>query len=213
MRVRLADPFGDPLSIGKGDPRIRSLRKEGTGSGGGTGDGGTGDGGDGSSEEENEESEEDESEEEEEEEKPEKNPELVKAIRARDRAKAEARALREKLAEKEGKDDNEPSAEEKANAKIVRSSARALLAANGITEKDDQAEVLGMLNLSDIEVDSDGDPDEDEIEERIATLRRVFGGAPNRRVPKSSAKDRGGNSKETTDPDAARYRRIIGARR
>jgi hypothetical protein len=214
VKVRLADPFGDPLLIGKGDPRIRSLRKEGTGSGGG---GGTDEGGDDSADDDSEEekSEEDDSEEESEE-KTEKDPELQKAIRRRDRAIAENRKLKAQLAEKEKaeKKDDEPDPVAEANSRLVRTAAHGVLRGLGVEDKSDRVEILDLLNLSDVDVDDDG-ADEDAIEEKIETLRRVFGadGKPTRRVPRTtSAKDKGGNSKDTTDPDAARYRRIIGRR-
>ena len=138
------------------------------------------------------------------------------AIRRRDRALAAKRKAEAELAElRKGKDKDgeEPDPVEVANAKIVRQSVRTALATAGVP-KDDHADVLGLLNLSGISVDKDGDPDEDAIEDAITVLQRVFGGTANGRRtsrPRTDARDKGGKG-GTSDPDSDRYRRILGQR-
>jgi hypothetical protein len=147
---------------------------------------------------------------------PKKDPELLKAIRARDRAKADLRKAREELAKASKKDgDDAPDPVATANAKIVKSAARTVLAAAGVTDKTDQADVIAMIDLSDISVDDDGDPDEDEIEDRIEKLRSIFGAkekAPGSRVPRTASARRKDTKETTSDPDASRYKRILGSR-
>jgi hypothetical protein len=158
------------------------------------------------------ETEEDDSEEEESgDEKTKTDPELEKAIRARDRAKATSRKLQEQLDAQKKKDDK-PDPVAQANRRLVTSSARAVLAAQGVTDKEDQKAVIAVLNLSDIEVDDEDGPDEDMIEERITDLRRIFGSKEKQsiRTPRSTkSKDQGGAGGQT-DPDKARYARILG---
>lgn len=141
--------------------------------------------------------------------KKEKDPELQKAIRRRDRALAEARRLKRELEARDKKDDVDPVAE--ANQRLVRTAAHGVLRGLGVEDKEDRVEILNMLNLSDIDVDDDG-ADEDAIEEKVELLRRVFGAkssSPGRNAPRSVKTKR--NEKETTtDPDKARYRRILG---
>lgn len=141
-----------------------------------------------------------------------KDPELVKAIRARDRAKREARRLRAELDKNKKTDDDEPDPEQKANEKIVRTAAHGILRGLGIEDKEDRIAVLNVLRLDDIDVDSDG-ADEDAIEERIEELRSILGVQKSRtaRVPRT-VKTKRESKDTTTDPDAARYRRIIGSR-
>jgi hypothetical protein len=172
----------------------------------------------GTEETENEEKEEESTEEEDDseegsEEKAKKDPELEKAIRRRDRALAENRRLKKALEEGAKKDDDKDDPVATANAKVIRSAARAVLAGAGITDKDDQAEVLSVINLSDISVNEDGDPDEDEIEDRIERLRGIFSTEPKRnsRVPRT-VKTKRETTETNTDPDKSRYRRIGGWR-
>lgn len=137
--------------------------------------------------------------------------ELDKAIRRRDRALADKRKLEAELAElKKGKDEKEADPVEVANRRLVTASARTVLAGLGIAEKADQKAVLEVLRLDDIDVDDEG-PDEDAIEERIGELRRIFGGnsTNGKRVPRSvRTADRGAGGGQS-DPDAARYARIL----
>lgn len=222
MRVRLAD-VGDPLAasmfeIGRGG-RFRSMRNGATGGGGGTGEGEGGDGGEGDADDADEDDADDADEgegggEDDKDKKQQKNPELEKAIRARDRAKERARKLQEEL-DKTRQKDEKPDPVAAANAKLVRAEAKSQLAALGVTDKDDVAAVLGVLKLDDIEVDEDGEPDSDTIEERVTELKRIFGGAaePKKRTPRStSTRDKGGNNRNTSDPDAARYAAFLGHR-
>jgi hypothetical protein len=145
------------------------------------------------------------------------DPEVAKAVKRRDlalkraqKAESELKKYKEKEA-KEGEDD--PVA--KANARLISASARTVLASAGVTDREDQKEVLAMLNLSDIDVDDTDGPDEDEIADRVERLRAIFSGgaAPKKRVPGSvKPKDRGGSGGGNTDPDKARYARIMGGR-
>lgn len=213
MRVHLADVGGIPDPFASRIPmRGRSMRNGETGGGGGTG----------TPPEPEQEKEEDEPEEEPEEEEKEESPDdlkarLTKAEKAATRrenalrkAQAELAALKEK---QDGPEKEDPVA--KANARLIAASARTVLAAAGITDKSDQKAVIAALNLSDIEVDDEDGPDEDEIEERLSELSRIFGGTktarPGSRTPRGvKAPERGKG--ETVDADTARYRRIIGTR-
>lgn len=215
MRVHLAD-VGDiaPIFGPRRDVRARSLRRQSGGEGGGTppaDDPGSSDDDDSDgSDDDNEENEEDEKDPE----KKPKDPELEKAIKARDRVKAENRRLKAELAASAKKDDDDaPDPEKVADTKIVRTAAHGILRGLGIEDKDDRVAVLDLLRLDDVSVDADG-ADEDEIEERIDRLRDILGGPKSRtaRVPRTVKANR--ETKETnTDPDKARYRRIMGVQR
>lgn len=125
------------------------------------------------------------------------------------KAQAELAELKGKAA-KEGDDQPDPMAE--ANARLVRQSARTVLAGLGVKDRQDQAAILSVLNLSDVEVDSNGDPDEDEISERLSRLRELLSmpaGEPRKRTPRLISKDRGGDKDTPPDPDKARYQRIL----
>lgn len=137
-----------------------------------------------------------------------KNPDLAKAIKRRDRAIAETRRLKAEL-DKVNKKDTEPDPVAQANDRLVRSEVRTQLAALGVTEKADVKAVLEVLRLDGIEVDKNGDVDEDEIEDRLGELRRIFGSKATRQVPKVSTRDKGGNGTKKTDSDADRYARIL----
>lgn len=137
-----------------------------------------------------------------------KNPDLAKAIKRRDRAIAEARRLKAEL-DKATKKDEAPDPVAQANDRLVRSEVRTQLAALGVTEKADVKAVLEVIRLDGIEVDANGEVDEDEVEDRLGELRRIFGGKSTRQVPKVSTRDKGGNGTKKTDPDAERYARIL----
>lgn len=138
------------------------------------------------------------------------------AIKRRDKALARARAAEKELAAlraaKDGKESEEPDPVEEAHAKLVRSSARTALTAAGVS-KDDQADVLDLLNLSGVTVDARGDVDEDAVEDAVEVLRRAFGGTSNgrRTRPRTDPRDRG-SAGGKSDPDSERYARIIGGR-
>lgn len=140
---------------------------------------------------------------------------LQKAIERRDRALIRARkaekALADAKAEKDSKDKPDPVAA--ANSRLVRTAAHGVLRGMGVEDKNDRAAVLDMLNLSDIDVDDDG-ADEEAIEDRIEQLRSIFAPkstVPGRTVPKT-VKSKQSTKETTTDPDKARYRRIMGGR-
>lgn len=208
MRIRLADPGDIRSPFGqRRDTRARSLRDTGGEGGGGTG------------EKESEETDEDEKEEKEEDEDEDEkdgkdDTELKKAIRRRDRVLREKRALERELKELRDKDTkkDEPDPVKLANTRLVRSEVRAQLASAGVTERDDQKEILEILNLDGVSVGDDGDVDVDEIEDRIAILRRVFGGSskPTKRSPRVDTRDRSSDKDKNTDPDKDRYKRILG---
>lgn len=137
--------------------------------------------------------------------------------RKHQRADAAARKAQAELAElrKKAEGGDEPDPVAQANAKLIRASARSVLAGAGVTDKDAQATVLQYLNLDGVDVDANGDPDEDEIQDRVDALREAFGAAqaaPARRTPRVVTKDRGGSQRQPADPDAARYARILGRR-
>jgi hypothetical protein len=142
-----------------------------------------------------------------------KNPDLLKAIKARDRAKAQLRELRAEI-EKANRKDDAPDPVAEANSRVVRAEARSVLASAGVTDRDDQATILEVINLSDIDVDKRGDVDTEAIESRITELRRILGGSapPRTRVPRTDTRDRG-TKETTTDPDTQRYRDILRGRR
>lgn len=137
-----------------------------------------------------------------------------KRAAARDRKLREAQAELAKLRAKE--EGNEPDPVAQANARLVAASARTQLAAAGVTDREDQRAVIGLLRLDDIEVDADGDVDEEAIEERIERLRTILGTKTEkreRRTPRVDTRDKGAGTKDTTtDADSQRYRRILGAR-
>lgn len=141
-----------------------------------------------------------------------KNPDLERAIKRRDRAITRTRELEAELASLRAKDKEgeEPDPVAQANDRLVRSEVRTQLAALGVTDKKDQAAILDVINLDGIEVDKNGEVDEDEVEERLGELRRIFGGKAERRVPRTtSPRDKGGNGKTKSDPDRERYERIL----
>lgn len=226
MKVRLADvgdPLGvDPFTIGRGDARSRSMRRAGTGGGGGTDDTGGGtddadkdDDADDSKDDADDDSADDDKDDDADEKKSVPKTDLDKAIKRRDAALARARKAEAELAktkEKEEKDD--PVA--KANTRIVRTATHGVLRGLGIEDKADRESVLEVLRLDDIEVDDNG-ADEDAIEERINDLRRILGagnGKATKRVPKGvDTRDKGGKGDTKTDPDEARYKRILGRAR
>lgn len=145
------------------------------------------------------------------EEEPKPDPELEKwkkrAIRREDQLTKAQEELAKLKGEKEKPAEEDPL--QKANRRLVHASARTVLTAAGVTDKDAQATVLSMLNLSDIDVDDEDGPDEDEIEKRLTKLREALAPREVRRRPGNvSPKDRGAGS--PVDADTARYRRIIG---
>lgn len=140
--------------------------------------------------------------------------ELKKAIRRRDRALREKRALERELQEFRDKDKkkDDPDPVKVANTRLIRAEVRTQLASAGITEREDQKVILEILDLEGVSVGDDGDVDVDEIEDRIAELRRIFGGRATKRTPRVDTRDRGKDKDTNTDPDAARYRQILGRR-
>lgn len=166
--------------------------------------------------EETEEKETEEVEETPEDEKEKKDPEVEKAIKRRDLAVKRAQKAEAELKKYKEKEKEESTADPvaKANARLIFASARTVLTGMGIADKEDQKEILSVLDFSDIDVDDEDGPDEDAISEKIEALRKAFGSVSEggtRRVPRTVKTNK--STKETnTDPDKARYARIIGGR-
>lgn len=138
---------------------------------------------------------------------------LQEKAKRRDEKLREAQA---KIRELEGKpEDSEPSEADKLRQGMIRTAGRAVLAGSGITDKKDQSVLLDAIKLDGIEVDESGEVDTEALEDRLADLRRILGvgQASGRRVPRMDTRDRGGRDSEPTDPDSARYRRIMAQRR
>jgi len=134
---------------------------------------------------------------------------LNEKAKTRDQKLREAQAEIRRLKSPDSAD-NEPDPVSVANARIIRAEAKSVLAAAGITDRADVSAVLGVLNLSSIEVDDDGEVDSDALEEVVERLRKAFGGAPTRpRPPRLDTRDRGGSRGEPVDPDTARRRRFL----
>lgn len=136
---------------------------------------------------------------------------LQEKAKRRDEKLREAQA---KIAELEGPKDDAPSEADVLRQGMIRTAGRAVLAGSGITDKKDQSTLLDAIKLDGIEVDASGEVDTEELETRLADLRRILGAgqAPGRRVPRMDTRDRGGRDSEPTDPDAARYKRIMAQR-
>lgn len=142
----------------------------------------------------------------------------ARAVKAVERAQQRDKLLREAQAEiKKLKDpdatDTEPDPIAQANVRLVKASARTALATAGVTDRGEQAAVLAVLNLSDVEVDEDGEVDTDAIDTRIGELRRIFGGkAAAKRAPRLDTRDKGGSGGGDTNPDSARRRAFLSGR-
>jgi hypothetical protein len=132
-----------------------------------------------------------------------------KAKRREEALRKAQRELKELRAKADGTDKDEDP-ETRANQKLVRASAKTVLAGIGVTDRADQAAVLEIIRLDDIEVDDAGDPDEDEISDRVERLRKALGvkAGKEQRTPRRQTSDRGGNG-GGTDPDSARYRAFL----
>jgi len=134
----------------------------------------------------------------------------AKAARREDKLREAQAKIKELEGKAEGGAEEDPVA--LANQKLIRASARTALAGAGVTDRSIQADVLELINLSDIEVDSSGDPDEDEIADRIERLRNALGvktPKEQRRTPARSTADRGANQGPPVDPDSKRYRAFL----
>jgi hypothetical protein len=147
---------------------------------------------------------------------PPKDPELEKAIRRRDRALADKKKLEDELAALRAKHEPDKVDPVKAaNRRLVTASARTVLTAAGITEKDDQKAVIGFLDLDSVSVTDDGDVDEDTIQERVEELKRIFGrnaGTPRPRSPRVDPRDKGGDNAKPEDAASRRRREMLGIR-
>lgn len=136
--------------------------------------------------------------------------------KVRDERREEVRKLKAELAALK-KDSEEatppgPTAEEKANARVIRSAARTALATAGVTDTDAQKSVLRVLDLSGIDVDDNGDPDEDQVADLVETLTRAFGAAKRSGkipAPRVDTRDRNGSDAPSADRDKARRLRIL----
>lgn len=101
-----------------------------------------------------------------------------------------------------------------ANTRLVRAEARTALAAAGVTDKDSQKAVLSVLNLSGVDVASDGEVDADALEDMMEALKKAFGGTAGKRrqSPPLDTRDKSKNT-APADPDKDRYARILGRSR
>jgi hypothetical protein len=133
----------------------------------------------------------------------------AKATRREDALRKAQARVKELEAKEKGDTPEDP--EVVANRKLIRASGKTVLAGLGVTDRAAQASVLELINLSDIEVDSNGDPDEDEIIERIERLRDALGAGQRqeRRTPQRNTADRGGSRGGNTDPTSARMQAFL----
>lgn len=141
------------------------------------------------------------------------DPEVQKAIRRRDAALAAKRKSDEELAALKAKYEPDKADPVKAaNRRLVTAEARTVLTAAGITEREDQKEVLAYLDLDTVSVTDDGDVDADAIQDRVDALRRIFGGkAPaGKRTPRVDTRDKGGENGKPTDAASKRRREMLG---
>lgn len=146
---------------------------------------------------------------------PPKDPELQKAIRRRDAALAAKKKADDELAALKAKYEPDKADPVKtANRRLVTASARTVLTAAGVTEKEDQKAVIGFLDLDSISVTDDGDVDEDAIQERVEDLKRIFGkgGGGGRRTPRVDTRDKGGDNGKPQDAASKRRREMLGIR-
>jgi hypothetical protein len=146
---------------------------------------------------------------------PPKDPELAKAIKRRDAALAAKKRADDELAALKAKYEPDKADPVKAaNRRLVTAEARTVLTAAGITEREDQKEVLGFLDLDSVSVTDDGDVDADAIQDRVEALRRIFGGkAPaGKRTPRVDTRDKGGDNGKPLDAASKRRREMLGYR-
>lgn len=134
------------------------------------------------------------------------DPELAKAIKARDTAKAKAREYQDRIKDLEEKlnpGKKDPVAV--ANRRLVTAEARVAMTAKGITDPADQKAVIDFLGLDSVDVSDDGEVDGDAITERLETLARVFGkNGGGKRTPRLDTRDLGGERGKPVDPAKAR---------
>jgi hypothetical protein len=132
--------------------------------------------------------------------------EFRKVIEQRDKIKAELRALKKPKPETP----TEPTETDKLRTALARTAGVSVLVRAGITEDADQEAVLSIPGmLSDLDVSDDGMVDTDALAERLDTLRRIFTPKDTRR-PVTKIRTASGGDSGPADPDAARYRKILG---
>lgn len=136
----------------------------------------------------------------------------AKAKRREDALRKAQDELKQLKAKAEGAPEEDP--EVRANQKLVRASAKTVLASIGVTDRAAQSAVLELINLADIEVDGNGDPDEDEISDRVERLREALGAKQvrQRQTPARQTSDRGGSRSTPLDPDTKRYQEFLSGR-
>ncbi len=140
--------------------------------------------------------------------KDDRDPELAKAIKARDTAKAKTRELTDKIRELEEKlNPGKADPVAAANRRLVSAEARVVLTGKGVTDAADQRALLDFLKLDGVPVSADGEVDADAIADQVETLlsiaRKLNGGA-GRKSPRVDTRDLGGEKGKPVDPARAR---------
>lgn len=136
--------------------------------------------------------------------------------RLQNKAAKRDQLLRERQAELaklkgESEKPTEPTEADRLRQGMVRTAGRAVLAALDVKDRDDQSAILDAIRLDGIEVDETGEVDTEELESRIEKLRKILGAPQPVKTPRPrvDTRDRGGRDVKPTDPDTARYQRII----
>ena len=131
--------------------------------------------------------------------------ELDKVIAQRDKLKAKLRE-QDKPADK-----TEPTESDKLRAALARTAGDSVLSAAGIADKADREALLSIPGLADtLSVGSDGSVDTDALTDALDTLRRIFTPKEqDRRAPKVIRRP---EDSGPSDPDSARYKRIMGGK-
>lgn len=138
------------------------------------------------------------------------DPELAKAIRTRDQAKAKARELQDRVKELEEKlNPGKADPVAQANRRLVAAETRTVLTAAGVKDPADQKALLGFLDLASITVGNDGEVDTDAIQDQVDTLisvaKKLAGtGGGGKRTPRLDTRDLGGEKGKPADPAKAR---------
>lgn len=137
--------------------------------------------------------------------------EFEKVRQQRDKLKSELRELRKpKPADTDTDKPAEPTEADKLRTALARTAGVSVLVKAGVTDEADQTAILSIPGmLSDLDVSDDGTVDTEALSERLDTLRRIFTPKDTRRP---APRIRTGQEQDAgpADPDAARYRKILG---